>query len=517
MVDVFVDRVELMQTDESPELHQKNRQAEYDAVEKDRASPAGLFRGIFSKRPLKRLQYNEEDRIYRCASCSHEYVGGRTCDNCGLDFHGDEEGIDLEMDLDSDVDDSELDMDEYGYGHFHAELDLETDEDEAEMDEDVDHEMQHWGPGQYHVQMTLDPFMPSGFRFSTAHTSSSGDSEDDDDDDEAGSLEDFISDDEGPVRTHDRDPSSSHESDSHESYETVESDEEGNLTSVRRTRPRAGGRRRSSPVPTATDASGVTSDAGDADVAERLQASGWSPLHQEPNNEHDSDSQSDESDSSDDSDSTVGHRVVVNDDNDDDDEDDEDEDVQPPRQRRFRGQGQSIPSSSSDDESDSAGSDSEDQDEPSTDLEGDVEMSLSPVSGRRGNGRANGRGRGQAENLGPVNTIHAYDEDSSDDTVQPTRRRGSRSRAPRYFEASPQGHFLGSDFDVIAAQYRRIAAQYSRLIGEDAVPQDPYFNPPPAPAYPSRFRGVTHRRDSFHGSSSSGFSNRPRRGQRHYH
>jgi hypothetical protein len=50
LVDIFVDRAELMAVDETIEQHRERRKEEGDAVEVDRATQAGLFKGCFPMR-----------------------------------------------------------------------------------------------------------------------------------------------------------------------------------------------------------------------------------------------------------------------------------------------------------------------------------------------------------------------------------------------------------------------------------------------------------------------------------
>src|SRR5277367_2074934 len=98
MVEVLINRAELMPIDETIDQHQERKTLENNIVETDRISELGLFKGCFSKQPLSHLQFNEEDGIYRCIRCAHEYVrdGGPMCENCGMDFEGDEEEIDID-------------------------------------------------------------------------------------------------------------------------------------------------------------------------------------------------------------------------------------------------------------------------------------------------------------------------------------------------------------------------------------------------------------------------------------
>ena len=83
MVDIFMKRTELMPPDESMEQHQQRRADETEAVEKDKSSATGLFRGTFPK--TRDFIYDEADGVTRCPVCLSEYEGGELCNSCGAE------------------------------------------------------------------------------------------------------------------------------------------------------------------------------------------------------------------------------------------------------------------------------------------------------------------------------------------------------------------------------------------------------------------------------------------------
>lgn len=136
IADIFTNRAEMMPGEESVEDHHQKRKEERDTVENDRNSMAGLFKGTFNGSHMARVIYDEADRIYRCAQCSHEFIPGPNCQNCGADFGGEEEG--LQDDWSDDDQDHDIDLDE-------VEMDYDLDgEDMDDEDMDSDPEMEEY-------------------------------------------------------------------------------------------------------------------------------------------------------------------------------------------------------------------------------------------------------------------------------------------------------------------------------------------------------------------------------------
>ncbi|KFY28542.1 hypothetical protein V493_02881 [Pseudogymnoascus sp. VKM F-4281 (FW-2241)] len=126
LAEIFVNRVELMPADESTEQHVKRRKEENQAVETDRISDEGLFKGCFSTARLGNIRYDEADRMHVCSHCGHEFTGGPLCESCGVDFEGEDEDI---RDDFSDLEEMEFDLDE------EEDEDAEEGEDDGEEDD----------------------------------------------------------------------------------------------------------------------------------------------------------------------------------------------------------------------------------------------------------------------------------------------------------------------------------------------------------------------------------------------
>jgi len=539
MVEVLIKRAELMPIDETIDQHRERRTSENNIVEADRASEKGLFKGCFRKQPIGHLQFSEEDRIYRCSNCAHEYIGGPMCENCGMDFEGDEEEIDIDGFSDVDAD---LSIDEFGY---HVDLDGESDEDDDDAElEDIDNVAQgqdffreQGSPLVTHLGHHEPNIIIWGASRVRTGGSVSSDSENSEDEEETESMRDFIEDDEngyGQPGSYHSPGSASHVSLSSGGPESVvddndhgdadESSDEGGAVSTGRRRSQAvwAAARGTPSVVTVSD-SASTSEAGDlAEESRRLQESGWSPLEQEPDSDYgerqpfvthggsvDSDT-----------DTTVGNQAS---DEEDDDRHRENGSATPvwqtPRNADSHfyhgGRAQSIQSQTTEEQSDVDGYDSDAQETNFTDREGDVEMSISPVSSRRNStasGNSDRRSRRSVEILGPANIIYEGEDDSSDGTVQPANR---RRRQPRYL---PHSQTPGYD-----PRISMMFAQHQLDLRDVTARQSPYFDPAPrsrtATLYrhlPSRGSGISNHPHASPAVILTSVSNRPNRVQRQY-
>jgi hypothetical protein len=546
MVEVLIKRAELMPIDETIDQHLERKTSESNIVETDRTSEIGLFKGCFSKQPLSNLQFNEEDQIYRCRNCAHEYVRGPACENCGMDFEGDEEEIDIDGFSDVDAD---LSIDEFGY---HVDHDAETDDDDDDDDddaelEDVDSVAQ--GPGFFGEQGSplvaqLGYHEPNVIAWSSARiirdprgASISSDSENSEDEEETESMRDFIEDDEngyGEPGSYHSPGSASHVSVSSRGPESViddndngdadESSDEGGAVSTGRRRAQAiWAVARGTPSVVTVSDSASTSEAGDiAEESRRLQESGWSPLEQEPDSDYGEHqpfvTHGGSVDS--DTDTTVGNQAS---DEDDDDRHRENGSATPvwatsqSADPHFyhRGRAQSVQSHTTENQGDVDGYDSEVQETNFTDREGDVEMSVSPVSSRRNStasGNSDRRARRSVEILGSANTIYEVEDDSSDGTVQPANR---RRRQQRYLRHS---HTPGYD-----PRISMMFAQHQLDLRDVTARQSPYFEPATrsraATSYrplPARGSGSSNHPYTSPAVILASVSNRPNRVQRQY-
>jgi hypothetical protein len=545
-VEVLINRAELMPMDETIDQHQERKISESTIVETDRASELGLFKGCFSKQPLSHLQFNEEDRVYQCRTCGHEYIDGPVCENCGTDFEGDEEEI--HRDGFSDVD-ADLLIDELGYP---VDLDAESDdedEDEDEDDEDDDDELEDihsvvQGPEFFGEQGSplvthLGHHEPNVLAWGSSRiirgprgASISSNSENTEDEEETESMRDFIEDDEngyGEPGPYHSPGSASHVSLSSRGPESIiddndadESSDEGGAVSTGRRRAAWAAARGTPSVVTVSD-SESTSEAGDlAEESRRLQESGWSPLEQEPDSDYGEHqpfvAHGGSVDS--DTDTTVGNQAS---DEEDDDRHRENGSATPVWATSqatephfyYGGRAQSIQSHSTEDQSDVDEYDSDVHETNFTDPEGDVEMSVSPVSSRRNSttsGPPDRRVRRSVEILGPTNTICEIEDDSSDGTVQPANR---RRRAPRYFRHS---HTPGYD-----PRISMMFAQHQLDLRDVTARQSPYFEPAPRSRTATSYRLLPARGSgpSIHPYASpavilTSVSNRPNRVQRQY-
>jgi hypothetical protein len=444
LVDIFVDRAELMAVDETIEQHKERRKEEGDAVEVDRATQAGLFKGCFpNKQPVGHLRMNDE-RIIECTECGAEYVSGTMCEHCGIDFEGDEEEFNTFSDIDGIASIEGYDVE------FEGDLDPEDEDDEDDYDEheDVNYPPNLWPtPSDFRghvrtIHSALDVAMGRRRR-SGSHSSSEGSAGE--------SMDNFIDDDEIQFENghaNSPDGSTTHSTASSRRPETRrtdgdadDSDDEGGAVSNGRRRARlARAPPRGTPsVTTATDES-VISELDDY-VSRHLQ-DGWSPLDQDQDSDGDQQPFIDHGSNDDsDTDTMVGNHVS------DEDEDSRhsENDIETPRWEESPRnpyihqtlRSQSVQTTTSHVYGNAW--DSEVQGTNAVDLEGDVEMSVTSGGSRRGSSASIGserRQRSSAEILGSATTIQEAEEDSSDTSVQPAvrRRRGpSRpSQTPEY-------------------------------------------------------------------------------------
>jgi hypothetical protein len=549
MVEVLIKRAELMPVDETIDQHQTRRTSENAIVEADRASERGLFKGCFRKQPIGHLQFNEEDGIWRCNNCTHEYIGGRICQNCGMDFEGDEEEIDIDGFSDVDAD---LSIDEFGY---HVDLDVDSDEDEDEDDEDdddnddddadledIDNVAQapaFFGEQGSPLVTHLGHHEPNIIAWGTSRVrigeSVSSNSEESEDEEETESMRDFIDDEngyEGPgsyhspggrshVSLHSGRPESVAGDTDH--GDADESSDEGGAISTGRRRAHAAWAAARPPSTVYTVSSATTSEAGDlGEESRRLQESGWSPLEQEPDSDYGEHQPFVTHGGSVDSDTetAVGNQAS---DEEDDEQHLENGSATPVWQTSRNtdphfyhgGRAQSTQSQTTEDQSDADGYDSDAQESNITDREGDVEMSVSPVSSRRNSnvsGNSDRRSRRSVEILGPASTIHEVEDDSSEGTVQPAnrRRRGAR-------------HLRPSQTPGYDPRISMMFAQHQLDLRDVTARQSPYFDPLPRSRTTTSYR-LLPARGSWPSSNPyaspavilTSVSNRPNRIQRQY-
>ncbi|RAL62421.1 hypothetical protein DID88_004987 [Monilinia fructigena] len=280
---------------------------ETQAVESDKNSPEGLFKGTF---PLRHgeLWHDEADGVMRCPSCGHEHEGGPTCESCGAEF----EDVYGFSDMSDDDDISDLDV---GYDDdLQEELEAEMQMGAGDINGFEYHPGGPFMSGPHHQFLRHYHTHNHGFTFDdvtddSENTSYQGNSEDED----AGSLRDFIApedDDSEPVAaprrvnqrvvtiiSDDEDDENENEEGEEDEEEDEDEDEDdddeseedegGAVTYRRRQRP---GWNRTSNTPSISalnteDDNGSStngSEFGDDDSREmrmRLRASGgWSPL-----------------------------------------------------------------------------------------------------------------------------------------------------------------------------------------------------------------------------------------------
>ncbi|CAD6448069.1 e42ec272-cb4d-4d27-a3f5-e91593fcb98f [Sclerotinia trifoliorum] len=295
LVEIFINRGQLMPYDETVEQHKLNNAEVTEMVEKDKNSPEGLFGGSFPIRQGE-LWRDEADGVMRCPSCGHEHEGGPTCDICGAEFD-DIYGF-SDMDEDGDLSDIDVGYDEDVGLEIGAEYQMDADIAAAHIRNNARH-YAFGGPAHQHIlshyharHLSMDDTEDDSEDATNSDTSNQDISEDED----AGSLEDFIApeDDDSQPISHQRRVNrrvvtiiSDEEGEEEDDEDDESEDEGGAITNRRRPRP---GWTRSSENPSRSiliseDGNGSStngSEFGDDDAHEtrmRLRASdGWSPL-----------------------------------------------------------------------------------------------------------------------------------------------------------------------------------------------------------------------------------------------
>ena len=372
LVETFTKRSELMPADESVEQHTMKRAEEVAAVEEDRNSDRGLFKGLFS---AQSLIHDEADGVHRCPTCHTEYIGGPTCLTCGTEIDGD--GFDFSgEDLSLDGLDEDLELED--------ELELELAQEGAVHRGHVPFHRAIFGSARHFRFRGRRPETESTPSVTSNSDDSRGLNEDDSDSDDNGSLQDFVVNDDSPERRRDDTPhtrdrfgrvddeispydggrSARHISLSDDSEDDSD---EAVIPPSRRTRNRGRGQGSQIVDIIDDDDDDETDEDSVIHASDRLRNAGWSPLHETDHEESGSVRQ----ESSD----VSNHSNDVSDATDEEDSDTEtmmgnDESharSNGDRKRLQAGHG-SIPDPWSDDES------------SVMDRDGDVEMSLSPVS-----------------------------------------------------------------------------------------------------------------------------------------
>lgn len=527
MVEIFINRVELMPPDENAEQHQQRRIEENILVEADKAGESGLFKGCFKSQSVANIRFDEEDHVDRCSQCGHEWEGGASCTNCGHEFDEDEMGNHYGAFSDDNSGGSSDAMSGYDLQLDDLDNDFGEDEDEDEDDEEA---------AGFHTDLwrrVYGGFIP-GRAFGSAATGRrgsralrNGSIPSSDDEGDTGSMRDFIRDDESMPRGSQREGS-------HISLDSEDSDEGGAISNGRRRQRGARGTGRSTAPIVVSDSVSEGDDSADESVNRRN--SGWSPLDQS-----DSDDQepgTGQSDSDDSDTDTIGQQVSDDDEGDYGDRDLNNGSTTP----RYH---QSSPSpnyggrihihqnsqrfrDSSYTSADSYESGVEYQSDRERlnviDRDGDTEMSVSPEASRRSSsGSVSSRERPSRpgprrgeNNLGTVNTVHEIENDSSDGSVRPATRRRPR-RANQHYP------FL-TGYD------RRIStlfSQHQNAMRDAIARQSPYFEEErphlvrldqlSAPRVASHYRIVPTRRPSpirTFGSMTASRVDRPGRIQR---
>jgi hypothetical protein len=441
MVEIFINRVELMPPDENAEQHQQRRIEENIIVEADKAGESGLFRGCFKSQSVASIRFDAEDHVHRCSQCGHEWEGGESCANCGHEFDEDEMGNNYGTFSDDNSGDSLSDsMSGYDLQLDDLDNDLDLDEDEEDDDENTT----GFNSELWRIRMPYGGFIPQRIVGSTAgrrgHRARRGVSvPSSDDEGDTGSLRDFIEDDESIEPE-------SHRNGTHIIVESDDSDEGGAISNGRRRQAgRRGTGRAAVPIILSDSAS---EDEYSANNSRALQESGWSPLEQSDSGDQEPCMGQSDSENSDTG--TIGQQVS------DDDDDDQgnyhnrerDNSSATPRYhpspspnyggrvhihqatQRYREESYSTAGSYA-----SGVEYQSDTDRVSVvDHDGDTEMSVSPEASRRSSSGSATSGEGPLRrrqhrlenNLGPATTIHEIQDDSSDGSVIPAVRRRPR-------------------------------------------------------------------------------------------
>lgn len=374
MVEVFVNRAELMPADESVEQHATKRAEEVAAVDVDRNGPNGLFKGLFPP-GRQELILDEADGVHRCPHCNTEYTGGASCETCGAEIDDDDihnfSGDDL---------DEMSDMEDYEEG-LRQELENEFEDRQGGAFGHMARMHQLQFNHHHHVHHPNHHGDESSSITSGESREDVGDEDESlsESDDDEGSLRDFVEHDESPAirnRRHATPPQ----------YDNVvvevtphaepprrgqpidisddDSDEGGPVVSRgRRNRWSRQASTQPSVINLVEDDSSA-SDAGDMDsVAERLRYDGWSPLHEAEPDENESD-----------------HRVPASNDGSDDDSDTEtigNDDGGSPRRRFDRQDFTSRTGRRQEWSQESDADDDASEDGTNVDRDGDTEMSVS--------------------------------------------------------------------------------------------------------------------------------------------
>jgi hypothetical protein len=529
MVEIFIARVELMPADESEDQHQKRRKEENDIVEADKIND-NLFKGCFSNiRHQANIRYDEEDRVHVCTNCGHEYEGGQECTSCGMDFEGDEE------DIRDDFSDMEMDM-YLGHPDLGSGEDID-DNDSLDYDEGI------WeGPGlppAFLANHILAHGFPHGFHGRPIPVdSSSGDessnSDDNDVEEETQYDRDFIAPDSEDAHFHDRrargtnsvsEGSFASELGNGEngSDESEDSDEGGAISNGRRRRQRSA--RRSNPsIITVSDDEDTS---GAEDSVNRYQGEGWSPLHHgDDSDDGDVEPFVTASDLSD-TDTMVGNQGS-DDDASESHQRSRDNGSSTPRYNEFqeyRTHGyehndrytreRSTPVSMSNGQGHDGSESGEDSDPEgnTTDVDGDVEMSVSPTaSSSRGSSRS-------VEVLGVVNTVHDPDDDESEGSVRPPNRRMRPRRQARDASDTPEYNpRISQMFAQHQSDLRDVSARQNPLYEEWEISQRSEVTPRSRTAAYYRTIPPRHRSPGRNqaGSVTISVAERSGRAQRHY-
>lgn len=434
-----------MPADESTEQHIRRRKEENQAVETDRISDEGLFKGCFSTARLGNIRYDEADRMHVCSHCGHEFTGGPLCENCGVDFEGEDEAIrddfsdleEMEFDLDEDDEDAEEgeddveDDDYYGgpqngldwFNPFEGGMHIEDVRELLRLEDPPLHHHHHHHHPHHHHHHFLHHMEARESHVEGAHSDGS-EEEESDGDETTSSMMDFIEPDDSSPAVGRRSRPQIIDSDSEDSNEEEEEEDEEEEVVSARPRQRARRSRPNRPIVLDSD-SEVSADSGEDqgepgarnhhDTGDEHESDssvrngGYSPL------DHGDDSENDEaepfaaaedhSDASD-SDTTVGHHEL----DDDEDEDGTSRGGEPGAQicpvhgrggSRTKTQRQRIPARShnareqsleenaeSHDEellsSPPPEYDASDDDNAATDQDGDIEMGAKSISSMRG-------------------------------------------------------------------------------------------------------------------------------------
>ena len=336
MTQLFVNRPELIPEGETTEDHRKCQKEEADIVERDKSNTdrrnGGLFRGCFrSHRPYSGPIVDEEDGVRRCPVCAWEIEDG-VCQQCSLAFGSDgevysvEEFSESEISFDSEGDSVPSSVDTAWHAEHRAALGAAYDDDgDISLDGNGHsvHTYDDMADGEFafgraaaqgllgrpirrpsHANAPLDRrrnyARSTLYDVATTHTDSAP--EDSDSEDEAGSLDEFIINDEDQdqeppsTQTLTGDPyqESEVDADFNDLYsahpdivetDDDDSDEGGAISNGRRRRRMQS----SSPTPddhtereTGADSEPESPEPNEGQgISRAILQEGWSPLHQD--------------------------------------------------------------------------------------------------------------------------------------------------------------------------------------------------------------------------------------------